>query len=99
MTEAQTLLQIHLKELGIETISEYQFDCDRKFRFDLVSLEHRIGFECNGHFQGKHGTGWSKEAEKLNLAQMNGWRVLQFHNREVLNGKAKEFLARYLGDQ
>ena len=90
------LLQVHLAELGIKTVPEYRFDPERQFRFDLCSLEHRIGFECNGHFQGKHGTGWSEESEKLNLAQMQGWRVLSFHNKDVLTGKAKEFVAKWI---
>ncbi len=95
MTEAQTLLQIHLRELGIETVPEYRF-CERQWRFDLASVEHHIGFECNGHFAGKHGAGWSSDAEKLNTAQMLGWRVLVFRNRDVLCGKAKKFLEEYL---
>ena len=77
---------------------EYRFDPERQFRFDLASVEHRIGFECNGHFQGKHGRGWSNDAEKLNLAQMQGWRVLVFSNRDVLCGNAKAFLAEWLGE-
>ena len=96
MTEAQELLRIHLKELGVETVPEYRFHPERRWRFDLASLEHRIGFECNGHFAGKHGTGWSEESEKLNTAQMMGWRVLSFHNRDVLKGKAKAWLKEHL---
>src|SRR5690242_7343019 len=95
-TEAQVLLQIHLRELGIETTAAYRFDPERQFRFDLADLEHRLGFECNGHWQGKHGAGWSEGFEKLNLAQMQGWRVFCFHNRDVLSGKAKKWLAEQL---
>ena len=95
-TEAQLLLAVHLAELGIKTLPEYRFDSERQFRFDLANLEHRIGFECNGHWQGKHGVGWSEGFEKLNVAQLQGWRVLVFHNRDVLTGKAKEFCAKHL---
>ena len=52
----------------------------------------RIGFECNGHFEGKHGKGWSSDAEKMNEAQMCGWRVLVFTNKQVLRGEAKKFI-------
>ena len=99
LTEAQTLLQIHLKELGVETIPEYQFDCDRKFRFDLASLEHRIGFEISGgNWTGGHRRGKAQEHEydKLNIAQMAGWRVMQWTNRQVLDGDALEFLRNHL---
>jgi hypothetical protein len=95
-TEAQILLAVHLKELGIETVPEYRFDPERQWRFDLADLKRRIGFECNGHFGGKHGTGWSEEFEKLNTAQMLGWRVLSFHNKDVLKGRAKEFVKKWL---
>lgn len=95
-TEAQILLAIHLEELGIKTVPEYRFDPERQFRFDLADLEHRIGFECNGHWQGKHGAGWSEGAEKINLAQMQGWKVLVFHNRDVLTGRAKAFIKEHL---
>jgi|SRR6266850_7003247 len=95
-TEAQILLAVHLAELGIKTVPEYRFDPERQFRFDLADLEHRIGFECNGHWQGKHGAGWSEGAEKINLAQMQGWKVLVFHNRDVLTGRAKQFIAEHL---
>ena len=98
-TEAQLLLAQHLKELGIATVPEYRFDPERQFRFDLASLELRMGFECNGHFAGKHGKGWSEESEKMNLAQMQGWRVLSFHNRDVLTGKAKDFVSRWMAKE
>jgi very-short-patch-repair endonuclease len=96
MTEAQILLQVHLRELGIETIPEYTFAPSRKFRFDLYSEKFRMGFECDGHFRGKHGAGWGNDYEKDRLAQMLGYRVMRFTNREVLSGKAKEFLAEWL---
>ena len=96
MTESQQLLKIHLSELGIETVAEFQFCPDRRFRFDLANEELQIGFECNGHWQGRHGAAWSEGFEKFNLAQAQGWTVFVFHNRDVENGKAKEFLAKYL---
>lgn len=98
MTEAQELLAIHLKELGLKTQPEYRF-CQRRWSFDLACPEHRIAFECNGHFQGKHGAGWSNDAEKLNTAQALGWRVFVFHNRDVLTGKAKQWVADNLTGQ
>ena len=98
MTEAQVLLAYHLKELGVlDVVFEHRFLADRKFRFDLYSDSLKMGFEVNGHFAGKHGSGWSNDAEKMNLAQLNGYRVLVFTNREVLKGKAKEFLAEWIG--
>ena len=45
MTEAQTLLQVHLVELGIKTVPEFRFDPERKYRFDLANEQLQIGFE------------------------------------------------------
>ena len=96
LTPAQELLRTHLQELGVDTIPEYQFTPNRRWRFDLASETYRIGFEVNGHFRGRHGAGWSNDSEKFNTAQMHGWRVLVFTNREVLKGKALEFLREHL---
>jgi len=93
MTESQQLLKIHLSELGIETVAEFQFCPDRRFRFDLANEQLMLGFECNGSWNGLHGPRWSSlDAEKSNLAQAKGWCVFVFSNKQVLNGEAKAFL-------
>ena len=92
-TQAQILLQTHLAELGIKTVFEFRFCLQRKFRFDLYAEELRMGFEVNGTFGGLHGPRWStSDLEKLNLAQMMGYRVMQFTNKQVERGEAKEFI-------
>lgn len=98
-TPAQCLLAIHLKELGIDTLPEHQFHSERKWRFDLAAVKLRLAFECNGHYRGRHGAGWSSDAEKLNTAQMMGWRVLVFSNRDILTGKAKLFIQEHLAHE
>ena len=99
-TEAQVLLAIHLSELGIQTVAEYRFDPERQWRFDLCDLEQRLAFEVDGGmFRGGHRRGEALEDdyEKQNCAILQGWRILRFTNRDVLSGKAKEFIAKYLG--
>lgn len=98
MTDAQRLLQMHLKEIGVDTVPEFRFAPSRRFRFDLYSERLRMGFECNGAFKGKHGTGWDggHDYEKICLAQMLGYRIMLFTNRAVETGKAKEFLSEWL---
>lgn len=99
MTEAQILLQKHLEELGIKTVAEYRFDSERNWRFDLADLEHRLAFELDGGiFQGGHtrGAALEKDYEKQNVAQLSGWRILRFTNRQAMKGEAKQFLAKYL---
>jgi len=97
MTPAQQLLQQHLKELGVETTFEFRFCLERKFRFDLYAESLRMGFEVNGTFKGLHGPRWSStDLEKVNLAQMLGYRVMQFTNRQVLTGQAKSWLGEWI---
>ena len=97
-TAAQELLRIHLAELGIKVVPEFRFCMERKFRFDLYAESLRMGFEVNGTFGGLHGPRWSgSDLEKMNLCQMLGYRCMQFTNRQVETGKAKEFLAEWLG--
>lgn len=97
--EAQTLLGLQLKDLGLETIAEYPFDPERKWRADLACLERRWLFECDGGmFSGGHKRGEALEAdyEKQNCAQLQNWKILRFTNRQVLTGEAKAFIKKYL---
>jgi very-short-patch-repair endonuclease len=62
---------------------EYRFDVNgRKFRFDYCIPSLKIGIEYNGIMSTKSRhttvTGYTQDMNKLNLAQSQGWRVLQF---------------------
>jgi very-short-patch-repair endonuclease len=97
-TEAQILLGIHLAELKFFASAEFQF-CERSWRFDWANRDRKIAFECNGgKWSGghRHGAAIEDENEKINTAQMMGWKVLQFTNQEILTGRAKEFLRPWL---
>ena len=99
MTESQTLLQIHLLELGIKTEAEVQFMPDRKFRFDLANDEHKLGFECDGgKWKGGHMRGDALESqyEKDRLAQVYGWKIFRFTNQVINSGEARKWLKKYL---
>jgi very-short-patch-repair endonuclease len=95
-TQAQILLGIHLEELRIFASAEYKFCDDREWRFDWANREAKIAFECNGgQWSGGHRRGFAveQENEKINTAILLGWKVLQFTNAEILNGRAKAYLA------
>jgi|SRR5712664_638838 len=99
LTEAQLLLRTHLSELGYETEVEYQFHPDRRFRFDLANVENRLGFEaCGGQWTGghRHRAAITRDYEKLNLAQVHGWRCFYFTNEQILKGEALEWLKEHL---
>ena len=97
-TEAQILLGIHVAELKFFASAEYKF-CERDWRFDWANRELKIAFECNGgKWSGGHrrGEAIEEENDKINTAQALGWKVFQFTNQQVLDGRAKEFLRPWL---
>jgi very-short-patch-repair endonuclease len=98
-TKSQILLALHLKELGVKTVPEHLFHLGRGFRFDLADLDAHIGYECDGgQFSGGHmrGRALEKQYEKDRLAQLGGWRVFRFTNRQILCGEAKAWLKEWL---
>lgn len=71
-----------LTVLGIPFESEYRFDDNRRFKFDIALKEHKIAFEYEG-IVGKFSRhtnvkGYTIDTEKYNLAQSQGWRVFRY---------------------
>jgi very-short-patch-repair endonuclease len=95
LTNAQRLLRTHLAELGYHCVAEHQFMEDRRFRFDLYCDELHMGFECDGgQWSGGHMRGKAIESqyEKDRLAQLHGFRIFRFTNRQIMTGEAKEWM-------
>lgn len=71
-----------LREAGIDFVEEYKFTSDRKLRFDLAILPHKIYIEYEGLIakKSRHTTisGYSKDCEKYNLAASEGWTGLRY---------------------
>lgn len=63
-------------------IEEYKFHPSRRWRFDFCHPDKKIAVEINGGVwaYGRHNRAASyiKDMEKLNAAQMQGWRVFQY---------------------
>lgn len=74
---------------GVKFEREYQFNPERKFRFDIAFPEHRLAIEYEGIFSNKSrhttSTGYTNDAEKYNLAQASGWRVLRYTAMNIKN--------------
>jgi hypothetical protein len=75
-------LELILKQKKIEFVTEYRFHPIRKWRFDYAIPERKIAIEYNGIMSAKsrHTTviGYSNDLEKINQAQLLGWKVLQY---------------------
>jgi very-short-patch-repair endonuclease len=75
-------------QLGGPTLNyEYRFHPIRKWRFDFALPESKIAIEINGGIwnYGRHNraSGYIKDLEKMNEAQMMAWRVFQLHNATI----------------
>jgi len=68
---------------GVSNVErEYKGIEGRKFRFDWAVPSKMIAFEYNGLFSAKSRhttpTGYTADMEKINLAQINNWKIFQF---------------------
>jgi len=76
-------MAVLLKQNGYKFEQQYRF-CERKWKFDFVlkPIKRKIAIEINGGIwiKGKHtyGQSYIKDLEKLNQAQLLGWKVLQY---------------------
>ena len=71
---------------------EYRFHPKRMFRFDFAWPDLRLAVEVQGGTWsgGAHGrgSGIARDYEKLNLAAVNWWVVLQVDSKMVRDGRA-----------
>lgn len=88
------LLQILLAEIKQEKLPtpelEVRFHPIRKWRFDLGWPSQKIALEIHGAVfaGGRHtrGAGFQKDREKMNEAQLLGWKVLEYSTGQVKQG-------------
>jgi very-short-patch-repair endonuclease len=97
----EVLMGDHLRELGFVHLEfGYKFYSNRRWTSDVAIMDCRVLIECDGGMWSgghKRGTALEDDYEKQNIAQMLGWRILRFTNRQVENGEAKEFMKNWVG--
>jgi len=103
-SELEDLLMFHIKVAGLpEPVREYTFLPGRKFRADLAYVEKKILIEVQGGIYTKsaHNTGMGLERDytKYNLANLSGWRVLQFSRSMIEDGSAVEMIKKCLFEE
>lgn len=79
------LIQGALRLLGVESVKEFYFLPDRRYRFDLAIPELKIAIEYEGiHMDNKEksrhtvASGYAEDCRKYNLAVFEGWRLLRY---------------------
>lgn len=86
----EILAQIQLNKRAFPAfVREYRFHPDRRWRADFAFPEYRVIVEIHGGIwtSGRHtrGSGFAKDREKSNAAQLQGWIVLEFTPAEIKN--------------
>ena len=75
---------------------EHLFASPRKWRFDFAWPALALAVEVEGGVGagGRHTrlAGFENDCEKYNTAAIEGWRVLRFTTRQVLQGEALAFI-------
>jgi very-short-patch-repair endonuclease len=80
--KAKSQMEFVIKSMFSDYVTEFKFLDNRKFKFDFYIPSARTGIEYDGMFSAKSRhltvTGFSKDCEKTNLAQLNGYKVLRY---------------------
>jgi very-short-patch-repair endonuclease len=83
-TEPEGLAAIKrvLAAAGIQYLTEHRFHSERRFRFDIAVPHLKLAVEYEGIFSKKSRhtsvSGYTTDADKYNLAQAEGWKVLRY---------------------
>lgn len=85
------ILMAEIKQEGLPTPeTEVRFHPIRKWRFDLGWPQKKVAVEVHGAVfaQGRHtrGAGFENDREKMNEAQLLGWKVLEYSTGQVRDG-------------
>lgn len=103
MSKGEESLALMLRAYGVTFEREYRWLEGRRFRSDFAVPEKRLLIEVQGgHWvNGRHnrGAGYEQDLVRQNLAQVNGWRMLQYTTGMVTSGEAIAQIMEYLQGQ
>ena len=92
LSPGEEAFALHCRAEKMEVVREFQFDPNRKWRFDFVIAGQTVAVEIEGGTwnAGRHmrGAGFIKDCEKYNAAAKQGWTVLRYTTEMVLDGTA-----------
>ena len=95
--DLEQALATQMKQVGLPTpVRQFKAIPGRKFAFDFAwpDAKNKLLVEVNGGIwiKGGHSTGLgiSRDYEKSNLAQINGYKVFHFSSDMINNGTAVE---------
>jgi very-short-patch-repair endonuclease len=97
MSQLEDILLHQMQLVGLPTPErEYRFAPPRRYRADFAYPDKKILVEVQGgiYTRGAHsrGTGLERDYEKINLAQLLGYKVFQFSRKMIESGEAISIL-------
>lgn len=100
-SDLEVTLLFHIKANGLpEPVREFKAIPTRRFRWDFAWPAQKLLVEVNGGTWGKGGhstgTGIARDYEKLNLANLAGYRCLIFTGEMIKSGEAVGMIAKCL---
>lgn len=101
MSQLEADLLFQIRALGLPNPqTEYRFHPKRLWRFDIAWPAQKIACEVEGGtwVQGRHsrGSGFVKDCEKYNEAQLMGWVVLRVVGDHIKSGEAVRWIVEVL---
>lgn len=94
-------LALHLKAHKIEFRREFIFHPTRNWKLDFAIKHIKLAVEVEGGVEkiGRHQRpeGFVEDMYKYNALIMQGWRLLRFSTKMVLNGEAIDTILELLG--
>ena len=95
--DAVSLLEMDFLAVGLKPEREYRFDPGRRWRFDYAFPDSKVAVEVDGgtYSGGRHttGSGYAKDAEKMNAAIVDGWAVLRYTTAMIQAGAIEQIQA------
>jgi len=100
-SQGEECLKQQIRALGLEEpIAEFRFHETRMWRFDFAWVDKRLAVEVEGgvYSGGRHtrGKGFEGDCEKYAEAALDGWTVLRFSTKQVLNCMAIKYIQQAL---
>lgn len=101
-SKLEEMFALHLRlYLVPEPRREYRFHPTRKWAFDFAWERQKVAVEIEGgiYSGGRHtrGSGFTRDCDKYNAAQIAGWIVLRFVDEHLKDGTAIQYTREALG--
>ncbi|MDO8415514.1 MAG: DUF559 domain-containing protein [Agitococcus sp.] len=100
-SRGEETLALHLKAHKIEFRREFKFHPTRNWQLDFAIKHVKLAVEIEGAVEkiGRHQRpkGFVEDMYKYNALILQGWRLLRFSTKMVMNGEAIEMILKVLG--